>query len=659
MDRSKKKRRSYLIRKQLHNAVALLEVDAVATNRSQSHSFFCDSTTATEDIAEYSASSYTEYDDGQSEISDKAAESLLHVQENSSSSDSSVSSVIYNYNTPQENELDYTSKLRQWALEENISHKSLNKLLVLQREHNLTVPKDARSLLRTPRTVAMKKLGSGQFYYFGIKNTLLQLIEHNNLSIRKSFIFEITVNFDGLPLSKSSNSSFWPILIGFENFEPLKRVVAIVGLYHEESKLLHKGFTLQLQECFIKIVAVICDLPAKSFILRTKGHNGYFSCSKCLQEGDYINGVMSFTEVNCNKRTDLSFRKRSQEEHHIGFSLIEEIPDFDMIRNVPIDYMHCICLGIVKRILASKKFGIIFGKPPHKLPFRKVSMFSAAFVKINETLPLEFARKARVFNEVKRFKAVEFRLFILYAAPIIVRKHLQRSYSKLIMILHVIVTVLCSTRNIRKIDVVNYITDLSNRFITLAKNIFGYDFISQNVHLLTHIVDDVEFFGALDSFSAFKFENHMQFLKKIVRKADRPLQQAVKRISEINSLPNVSVNTSDSETLIIHNARLAKNSNFTLKTNQKDCYVLLYSGEIVKITEFCKTEHCFVAKKFEILSDVYKYPCRSSFLNIYKCEHLEENAVSYPISAVNLKLAIFREEHYCVAIPLAHIPCPK
>lgn len=115
----------------------------------------------------------------------------------------------------------------------------------------------------------------------------------------------------------------------------------------------------------------ICDAPAKSFVLNIKGHNGYFSCTKCTLEGHFEN-TLYFCETNFIKRTNHTFRAKLHPEHHIGRTLIEDIPDFNMIDSVPIDYMHCILLGVMKRLLCHKTFGWIFGKPPFKLRARKV-----------------------------------------------------------------------------------------------------------------------------------------------------------------------------------------------------------------------------------------------------------------------------------------------
>lgn len=52
------------------------------------------------------------------------------------------------------------------------------------------------------------------------------------------------------------------------------------------------------------------------------------------------------------------------------------------------------------------------------------------------------------------------------------------------------------------------------------------------MHALQYLIDDYNNFGPLDNVSAFPFENHMRILKKTMRKATQPLQQAVKRYEE-------------------------------------------------------------------------------------------------------------------------------
>lgn len=49
-------------------------------------------------------------------------------------------------------------------------------------------------------------------------------------------------------------------------------------------------------------------------------------------------------------RIDESFRNKQQEEHHTGDTILQEL-NIDMVIQIVIDYMHLICLGIMKRLL--------------------------------------------------------------------------------------------------------------------------------------------------------------------------------------------------------------------------------------------------------------------------------------------------------------------
>ncbi|GBN38581.1 hypothetical protein AVEN_107682-1, partial [Araneus ventricosus] len=80
-----------------------------------------------------------------------------------------------------------------------------------------------------------------------------------------------------------------------------------------------------------------------------------------------------------------------------------------------------------------------------------------------------------------------------------------------------------------------YAESLLVHFVKTCAKLYGSQYITHNFHGLTHIADDVLTFGPLDSCSAFKFENFMQQFKKCIRKGDKPLQQLVKRLSEMSN----------------------------------------------------------------------------------------------------------------------------
>jgi len=59
---------------------------------------------------------------------------------------------------------------------------------------------------------------------------------------------------------------------------------------------------------------------------------------------------------------------------------------------------------------------------------------------------------------------------------------------------------------------------------------------------MLHLADDALRWGALDDFSAFTFENHLQYIKKLVRGNDKPLEQLSNRVHEIRNSRYVTFN---------------------------------------------------------------------------------------------------------------------
>lgn len=64
---------------------------------------------------------------------------------------------------------------------------------------------------------------------------------------------------------------------------------------------------------------------------------------------------------------------------------------------------------------------------------------------------------------------------------------------------------------------------------------YGSQMFCSNMHNLTHLVDDVERFGPLDTFDAYPFESRLFGLKRLIRSGNLPLAQVSRRICEIQS----------------------------------------------------------------------------------------------------------------------------
>lgn len=188
--------------------------------------------------------------------------------------------------------------------------------------------------------------------------------------------------------------------------------------------LTNHGFTFQNKYYLFKIKGFICDAPAKSFVKCVKGHTGYFSCTKCTQEGEFFKNRMCFPDTDFVLRTHDEFLNQTQVEHHTGTTILLEIPQLCLISSFPLDYMHLHCLGIMKKMILLW----LNGKPPFKLSAFKIAQISENLINQSKNIPVEFWRKPRKLEEANRWKATEFRQFLLYSGIIVLQGVLPRRY---------------------------------------------------------------------------------------------------------------------------------------------------------------------------------------------------------------------------------------
>lgn len=264
----------------------------------------------------------------------------------------------------------------KWAIDCNIPQIAFNKLLILLKKHKCFegFPKDCRTIMRTniENQPKIQTVEPGAYYHFGILN---KGIEQNFPSHFPEFIkdknkIELVVGIDGLPLYKSNSEQLWPILT---YIFPENNNVFPIGIYCgrekptdsnvflknfvEEAKILYEnGISIKNTTYIFSIYTLCCDVPAKSFVLKIKGHSGFFPCPRCEIEGEYLSNRICFpynSSDNCpQKRTHQNYLLQSKEEHHVGdISILATLPNFCVVTSVSLDYMHLVCLGVVRKLL--------------------------------------------------------------------------------------------------------------------------------------------------------------------------------------------------------------------------------------------------------------------------------------------------------------------
>lgn len=123
---------------------------------------------------------------------------------------------------------------------------------------------------------------------------------------------------------------------------------------------------------------------------------------------------------------------------------------------------------------------------------------SVQLIGLRKNHPTDFARRPRTLRDFKFWKATEFRNFLLYSGPIVLKNAFKRpGFYDNFMALHVAITILCSSVLTKLEENIDYAQKLIEYFIQTFENLYGSEFMSYNFHCLLHLCSDVKKFGPL------------------------------------------------------------------------------------------------------------------------------------------------------------------
>lgn len=552
----------------------------------------------------------------------------------------------YNGKNEVQNDSRFSETLGRWAVKYNIKHNALRGLLTILKPQVGVLPSDPRTLLSTPRKLDVISISGGSLVYFGIASkiatklkTLAKFFREDDSPVGRSLqskakypLVSISVGIDGIPITKSNTKSFWPVLgkidqLSFDN-------VFVIGLFQGNSKpsdthFLDK-FILEVNELekngiqigqslySFKVSKICADAPARSFLKNVNNHNGYSSCERCVQVGQWL-GRMVFLEFDCDARTDLSIKLLTDKRHHKknGVCTLNGI-DIGLVSQVPLDYMHLVCLGVTRKLFRQW----VKGKIPHKLSNKIVMEMSKHLLLFRKYIPNNFQRKPRGLLEIDHFKASEFRTLLLYTGVVCLKNLLSQQYYNHFLLLHSAMFILLSKKAF--IPEWNSIAKtLLRKFVEDGIKIYGSEFSVYNVHSLLHLHDDAMRFGSLDNASCFPFENFMQEIKRMIHSKNFALEQVTKRIAEYEMFTSPD------------NLTCRDNQDFKVSDRVgSNCYMLA-SGKLILVKQVLKRtfRECVVeCSEFLSLKNVKNYPIRSSSLGIY----LVSNVSSFFKLSLNL-----------------------
>lgn len=350
----------------------------------------------------------------------------------------------------------------------------------------------------------------------------------------------IDVFVDGASPYRSVKCFLWPIvgrIVG--SHPPCLFVIAVwcgttkdlgefLKEYVEEvEKMMTEGFSWNGRKIKLKIRRYVADAPARAFLKNVLLIMLMDLVSVVQSYGQWRGRVTFPINVDADPRIDESFASRTHAAYHKGDSPLEKLGT-GMISQFPLDGMHLLYLGVMKKLL---KELLNEHKPgTHKISDDTRELLSAHLMSFIPYCPSEFSRKPRSLDDWNSYKAHELRRILLYDG-ILLYSELPDLVKNNFLQLHCAARILCDQSKREFNRDADY---LLKAFVKNAgsRRVYGPTFLVYNVHHLEHFADDCELHGTVDEFSAFLNENFFGKLKDLFNAPGRTLEQVVSRILE-------------------------------------------------------------------------------------------------------------------------------
>lgn len=560
--------------------------------------------------------------------------------------------------------------IRTWSLKNNITHSATTELLKILRSHPTLqdLPKDSRTLIKTPRYSTVSEVSPGQYIAFDWIEQLKKFQAIKNIQT-----INLQINVDGIPVFRSSNQQLWPVLGSVVETD----FVFTIGVYYGIKKpvsvneylqffvnefLDNKTLTVHGQKIPVILKGIVCDAPARAFISGIKNHTGYYGCAKCSTKGEYRENRVVFLETHASLRTDSTFRQQTDPNHHNETTILQTLP-INLVDDIPYEYMHLVCLGVTRKLLylwTSAK------KSPARLSKDQIDKINERIRQVRKFTPSEFARKPRSILELDHWKATELRQFLLYYGPIVLKGILCETKYCHFLSLTIAISILVGKET--HILHNHYAEELLIYFVRGISSYYGPQYVSYNVHGLIHLAKDCLRHGSLDQFSGFKFENHLYKIKQLIRSPFNALQQVYNRVCELENNTTVYKEQKLGLSKLIDQSASeyfpegAKNfsayfgKDFALKISQGNNGVVLRSGEVGLVDRIVEFQNeCFIVfKPFKKVQDFFTSPCKSSFISVKLVSQLSLSGEIKSITAIYKKLYIIPLKSDFVLVPLVH-----
>ncbi len=390
----------------------------------------------------------------------------------------------------------------------------------------------------------------------------------------------LACNIDGVPVFKSSNVSIWPIFVTVNELSIDKRrqFVLLHSLWFGNTKpamnMYLKPFVEELKCLRIDgvkwkdgagcervtrsaLTLCVCDSVARPLVQNFKQFNGSHGCSFCLHEGTMVKKGRGSVRVypaqdpmpqmrTCTATLQHAELALANKKPHFGVKgpsiLAELMPQFDIINGYSPDWMHSVCLGVVRQVV-----DLCLDTSNHAKPFymgNKVDDLDN--ILLLQHPPSELARAPRSLKQRRFWKASEWRSFLLFYSFVTFAHVMPNNYFHHFLLLVFGIHLLlqeCPTEEALEHARLCFI-----KFVVQFPKLYGEQSVSFNVHLLLHLCSCARLHGNLQKTSAFIFEDACGGLLKAFHGTTGVQWQMVRNFfaqRNLNSLQTISAHAFD------------------------------------------------------------------------------------------------------------------
>lgn len=389
-------------------------------------------------------------------------------------------------------------------------------------------------------------------------------------------------------------------------------------------------------------------------------------CQKCETDGQFNRSVhrMSFPRLGA-LRTDVSFRERSQPQHHKEYSSLENLP-IDMVNDFPTsDPLHLLHHGVMKKMLSMWIEGSTLYD--FKWTKRDIREINQLICECSRQMPTDMHRSLRTLDYWKYWKGTEFRTFLMYSGIVILKDVLQSEEYEHYLTLCCAVRI-CST-NVYA-EMLPLANELFAEFVESFISIYGQNNVVSNVHNVLHIYNDIRRFGNLNTISTYEFENCLRLMKLNLQSRDAPLEQLSRRLIEMSLEPRL-LNSGDSSNTfspqlkyrIMSNEnhstfKFIKISSDTFLSIKKfgDKWFLTKDNNIVEMKYAYRQEGVYFVHgtPLKVKHDFFIQPFSSRYADIFVSEIEMMAPQNFKIDCIKCKMICLSYHHQYVFIPILH-----